>query len=61
MQNLTIEMNDFEYAAIFERVGGNGKGKKVFSGGLEALIDEINAALASKSKQLTVGIKRVRY
>ena len=62
VQNLTIEMDDFEYAPIFERVGGKGKGKKVFSGGLESLIDEINAAItASKSKQLTMGIKRVRY
>ena len=62
VQNLTIEIDDFEYAPIFERVGGKGKGKKVFSGGLESLIDEINAAItASKSKQLTMGIKRVRY
>lgn len=62
VQNLTIEIDDFEYAPIFERVGGKGKGEKVFSGGLESLIDEINAAIvASKSKQLTMGIKRVRY
>ena len=47
VQNLTIEMDDFEYAPIFERVGGKGKAKKVFSGGLEALIDEINAAIAA--------------
>lgn len=62
VQNLTIEMDNFKYALILERVGGKGKAKKVFSGGLEALIDEINAAIAaSKSKQLTMGIKRVRY
>lgn len=47
VQNLTIEIDDFEYAPIFERVGGKGKAKKVFSGGLEALIDEINAAIAA--------------
>ncbi len=47
MYNLTIEMNDFEYAPIFELVGGKGKAKKVFSGVLEALIDEINAAIAA--------------
>ncbi len=47
MQNLTIEMDDWEYAPIFEGVGGKGKGKKVFSGGLEALIDEINAVIAA--------------
>ncbi|MBD2003841.1 MULTISPECIES: type I restriction-modification enzyme R subunit C-terminal domain-containing protein [Cyanophyceae] len=47
VQNLTIEMDDFEYAPIFERVGGKGKAKKVFSGGLEALIDAINAAIAA--------------
>lgn len=47
VQNLTIEMDDFEYAPIFERFGGKGKAKKVFSGVLEALIDEINAAIAA--------------
>jgi type I restriction enzyme R subunit len=47
IQNLTIEMDDFEYAPIFERFGGKGKAKKVFSGGLEALIEEINAAIAA--------------
>ncbi|MEG3879449.1 type I restriction-modification enzyme R subunit C-terminal domain-containing protein [Microcoleus sp. herbarium7] len=30
VQNLTIEMDDWEYAPIFEGVGGKGKAKKVF-------------------------------
>lgn len=47
IQNLTIEIDDFEYAPIFERVGGKGKAKKVFLDGLEALIEEINAAIAA--------------
>ncbi|MBD1902694.1 DEAD/DEAH box helicase family protein [Trichocoleus sp. DQ-A3] len=47
VQNLTLDIDDFEYAPIFERFGGKGKAKKVFSGGLESLIDEINAAIAA--------------
>lgn len=47
VQNLTIEMDDFEYAPIFERVGGKGKAKKVFPDRLETLIEEINAAIAA--------------
>ena len=47
IQNLTIDINDFEFAPIFERHGGLGKAKRVFKDQLEALIVEINAAVAA--------------
>lgn len=47
IQNLTIEMDDFDYAPIFERVGGRGKAEKVFKEKLKSLIDEINYAIAA--------------
>lgn len=47
VQNLTLEMDDFEYAPIFERYGGLGKARKVFQGQLEALIAEINREIAA--------------
>jgi type I restriction enzyme R subunit len=47
IQNLTIEMDDFDYAPIFERVGGRGKAEKVFKERLKSLIDEINYAIAA--------------
>jgi len=47
VQNLTLDMHDFEDAPIFERAGGLGRARKVFTGSLEALIAELNAAIAS--------------
>ena len=47
IQNLTIELDDFDYAPIFERVGGKGKAENVFKGKLKSLIDEINYAIAA--------------
>ncbi|MBI4228501.1 MAG: DEAD/DEAH box helicase family protein, partial [Deltaproteobacteria bacterium] len=47
IQNLTIEMRDFEYAPIFERHGGLGRAKKVFKDELEELITKINYAVAA--------------
>ena len=47
IKNLTLEMDDFEYAPIFELHGGLGKAKKVFQGELEALIAEINREIAA--------------
>ncbi|NER38552.1 MAG: DEAD/DEAH box helicase family protein [Oscillatoria sp. SIO1A7] len=47
VQNLTLEMDDFEDAPIFELHGGLGKAKKVFPGELEALIAEINREIAA--------------
>ncbi|MBR8829474.1 MAG: DEAD/DEAH box helicase family protein [Gomphosphaeria aponina SAG 52.96 = DSM 107014] len=47
IQNLSIEMEDFEYAPIFERHGGKGKANKVFKGELETLIQDLNGAIAT--------------
>ncbi len=47
VQNLTIEMGDFEYAPIFERHGGLVKAKKVFKDDFEELITKINYAIAA--------------
>lgn len=47
MQDVTIQMDDFDYVPIFERVVGKGKARKVFPGELEALLEEINAAIGS--------------
>ena len=47
IQNLSIDIEDFEYAPIFERYGGKGKARKVFQGQLETLIDDLNGAIAS--------------
>lgn len=45
--NLSIAMEDFDYAPVFERHGGKGKANKVFGGGLEFLVAEINYAIAA--------------
>lgn len=47
IQNLSINMEDFEYAPIFERYGGRGRAKKVFGNQLNQLIDELNSAIAT--------------
>lgn len=47
IKNLTIEKDDFEYAPIFERQGGETKAKKIFGDNLETLIEEINYAIAA--------------
>lgn len=47
IQNLTINLEDFDYAPIFERYGGKGKAKKVFKGQLETLIQQLNSAIAA--------------
>jgi len=47
VKNLTIEMEDFEYAPIFERQGGRMKAKKIFRDNLEPLIEEIDYAIAA--------------
>jgi len=47
VKNLTIEMDDFEYAPIFERQGGRMKAKKIFRDNLEPLIEEIDYAIAA--------------
>lgn len=47
IENLTIEMDDFNYAPIFERQGGIGKAKRVFGDWLEELLSELNANIAA--------------
>lgn len=47
IQNLTIDIDDFAVAPIFERHGGLGRAQKVFEGQLETLVAEINAAVAA--------------
>lgn len=47
IQNLTLDKEDFEYSPIFERHGGWGKFKKLFSNEAETIIKEINAAVAA--------------
>lgn len=47
VQNLSIELDDFQYAPIFERRGGLIKAEKVFEGKLPALVEEINYRLAA--------------
>lgn len=45
-ENLTIDVEDFEYAPIFERVGGKSKAKKIL-GDLVVLVDRLNELIAS--------------
>ena len=47
IQNLSIDIEDFEYAPIFERYGGKKRAKKVFQGQLESLIHDLNMAIAA--------------
>ncbi|MCK5508953.1 MAG: hypothetical protein KAI50_10595 [Desulfobacterales bacterium] len=47
IKNLTIGMEDFEYAPVFERHGGKGKADKVFNNELESLMSEINYKIAA--------------
>jgi type I restriction enzyme R subunit len=47
VKNLTIDVQDFGNAPIFEMHGGLGRAKKVFKDGLENLIAEINCAMAA--------------
>lgn len=47
LQNLTIDLEDFDYIPVFERHGGKGTAIKVFDNQLESLIAEINFAIAA--------------
>jgi len=47
IQNLSLEIEDFEYAPVFERNGGLGKAKKVFGNELESIVHEINYRIAA--------------
>jgi type I restriction enzyme R subunit len=47
VSNLTIEMNHFDYAPIFERKGGLSKARRIFVDKLEALVVDLNYAVAA--------------
>ena len=47
IENLTIELKDFDYIPVFERHGGKAIANKVFDNKLETLIAEINYAIAA--------------
>ncbi|MDD5204830.1 MAG: type I restriction-modification enzyme R subunit C-terminal domain-containing protein [Desulfobacterales bacterium] len=42
VQNLSIDLDHFDYAPIFERRGGLGKARAVFQDALNTLIEELN-------------------
>ena len=47
IENLTIDLADFDYIPAFERHGGKAIANKVFNNRLETLIAEINYAIAA--------------
>lgn len=47
IENLTVEVADFDYAPVFARHGGQVKAKKVFEGQLNSLVKELNYAVAA--------------
>ncbi len=47
IENLTIDLADFDYIPVFERHGGKAIANKVFDNKLETLIAEINYAIAA--------------
>lgn len=46
-ENLTLGLDDFAFFPIFERAGGLGKARLVFSNKLDSLVQEINYAMAA--------------
>jgi type I restriction enzyme R subunit len=46
-ENLTIDVEDFEYAPIFTRMGGKSKAKKVFGGEFDSIISKLNELIAA--------------
>jgi type I restriction enzyme R subunit len=47
VQNLSLDLEDFDYAPVFERYGGRGKANKVFAGQLSQLVQSLNSAIAA--------------
>ena len=47
IENLTIDLEDFDYIPVFERHGGKSIANTVFNNELETLIAEINFAIAA--------------
>ncbi|WP_017292396.1 type I restriction-modification enzyme R subunit C-terminal domain-containing protein [Geminocystis herdmanii] len=46
IQNLSIDLDDFEYAPIFELHGGKGKARRMFGTKLENLLKKLNGSIA---------------
>ncbi len=47
VENLTIDMEDFELMPVFTRQGGRAKARKIFSNEFDKLIKELNELIAS--------------
>ena len=47
IENLTFNLEDFDYIPVFERHGGKSMANTVFNNELESLIAEINFAIAA--------------
>jgi type I restriction enzyme R subunit len=47
VENLTIDVEDFELMPIFTREGGKSKAKRVFSGNLNVIVARLNELIAS--------------
>ena len=47
IENLTIDMDDFENMPVFERNGGIGKAKKVFDNIFDIVISKLNELIAA--------------
>jgi type I restriction enzyme, R subunit len=46
VENLTIDLNDFDVLPVFNRAGGWVRANKVFAGQLPQLINQFNEAVA---------------
>ena len=47
IQNLTIELDDFNMMPVFSNRGGRGKADKVFGSVLQSLVEDLNYAIAA--------------
>jgi len=47
IENLTIDVEDFELMPIFTREGGKSKAKRVFGGNLNLMVARLNELIAS--------------
>lgn len=47
IQNLTIELDDFDMMPVFSNRGGRGKAAKVFGPELQSLVEDLNYAIAA--------------
>ena len=47
IENLTIDIDDFEYMPVFERKGGITVAKRIFNGIFETVISKLNELIAA--------------